>query len=327
MGEEGRVPGSMGRLQGSTALSRSAEEWRVRAESGGFSGLSWSSEGEWRGPFVWVQAADTQLGMIHSFRSKGEAMWEEELQLLQKAVTAVNRLRPRPRFFVVCGDLVDAMPGVEAKSAQIRDLKGLLVALDPAIAAVCVCGNHDIGDVPTPEAIDAYRSDFGDDYFSFWVGGCKFLVLNSQYYHDDSRTKALRRAQDDWLDEELPILPGQPRKHLIGLQHIPPFVRSPDEDKVAVPGNDALSFNFQDKALRRAFLSRLRGAGMRALFCGHYHRNAGGWDGDLEVVVTSAVGCQLGDDSSGLRIVTVREDSVSHQYYDLDSIPTELNLA
>ena len=37
--------------------------------------------------------------------------WEEELKLTRQAIASVNRMRPRPRFFVVCGDLVDALPG------------------------------------------------------------------------------------------------------------------------------------------------------------------------------------------------------------------------
>lgn len=37
--------------------------------------------------------------------------WAEEVELTKQAVEAVNHLRPRPRFMVLCGDLVHAMPG------------------------------------------------------------------------------------------------------------------------------------------------------------------------------------------------------------------------
>lgn len=37
--------------------------------------------------------------------------WTEEVELTKQTVEAVNRLRPRPRFMVLCGDLVHAMPG------------------------------------------------------------------------------------------------------------------------------------------------------------------------------------------------------------------------
>ena len=68
-------------------------------------------------------------------------------------------------------------------------------------------------------------------------------------------------------------------------------------------------------------------AGIRAIFCGHYHRNAGGRYKNVEIVTTSAIGGQLGNDESGLRVVKVTEKEISHQYYALDNIPSELVLS
>ena len=28
----------------------------------------------------------------------------------------------------------------------------------------------------------SYRQSFGDDYFSFWLGGVLFIAINSQFY-------------------------------------------------------------------------------------------------------------------------------------------------
>lgn len=42
--------------------------------------------------------------------SDGEE-WAEEVELTKQTVEAVNQLRPRPRFMVLCGDLVHAAPG------------------------------------------------------------------------------------------------------------------------------------------------------------------------------------------------------------------------
>ncbi|KAH6942876.1 hypothetical protein HPB50_011388 [Hyalomma asiaticum] len=67
-------------------------------------------------------------------------------------------------------------------------------------------------------------------------------------------------------------------------------------------------------------------SGVRAIFCGHYHRNAGGFYKDMEVVVTSAVGAQLGCDTHGLRVVKVGENKIEHQYYALDDIPRMVSL-
>lgn len=91
-------------------------------------------------------------------------------------------------------------------------------------------------------------------------------------------------------------------------------------DKDAKGVDLSLTFNFGNKAERKKFLSKLKNAGVSKLFCGHYHRNAGGWDDKLEVIVTSAVGCPLGDDDHGFRVVKVYLDHVCHNYQPL-SVP------
>ena len=58
---------------------------------------------------------------------------------------------------------------------------------------------------------------------------------------------------------------------------------------------------------------------MRYIFCGHYHRNAGGFYNGIEQVVTSAIGAQLGNDESGIRIVNVSEDKITHEYVNLEN--------
>ena len=55
-------------------------------------------------------------------------------------------------------------------------------------------------------------------------------------------------------------------------------------------------------------------------------RNAGGFFKDLEVVVTSAIGCQIGSDEHGMRVVKVKKDVIEHQYHPLNNFPTRLSL-
>lgn len=45
----------------------------------------------------------------------------------------------------------------------------MLREVDSSIPVVLVPGNHDIGQVPTPNELELYCSRWGDDYFSFWV--------------------------------------------------------------------------------------------------------------------------------------------------------------
>ena len=72
-------------------------------------------------------------------------------------------------------------------------------------------------------------------------------------------------------------------------------------------------------------LTKFKSSNVSKIFCGHYHRNAGGWDGpSLELVVTSAIGCQIGNDPHGMRIVKVFEDHIEHKYHSLEDCPTDI---
>lgn len=74
-------------------------------------------------------------------------------------------------------------------------------SLDPEIKLVCVCGNHDIGDVPTPEAAKIYRTQFGQDYFSFCYGGVQFVILNSQYFKCPDVMRDETNKQSEFIDQ------------------------------------------------------------------------------------------------------------------------------
>lgn len=63
--------------------------------------------------------------------------------------------------------------------------------------------------------------------------------------------------------------------------------------------------------------------GVKAVFAGHYHRNAGGCHGGLDMVISSAIGCQLGEDTHGVRVVVVTEDRVVHRYHSLEQLTVQ----
>ena len=75
---------------------------------------------------------------------------------------------------------------------------------------------------------------------------------------------------------------------------------------------------------RKIYLELFKKYGVKQVFAGHYHRNAYGRTGDLEMITTGPVGRPLGVDSSGFRIVNVKGKIVDHQYYELDSLPAQL---
>lgn len=339
-----------------------ADERFKKADGRRFSGLD---EGEWSGPWMFVQMADSQLGMWR------RTSWDEELACLELSVKMINQLRPRPKFVAVCGDLVNEYPDTADRrrlaqpsdpvvmERQVVDFKRAMNKVDAEIPLICMCGNHDVGDLPDRAAIELYRQRFGDDFFEFRVGGSRCFVLNSSLFsaQEESRTgdktEALEIAaeQDAWLEaiekntsevnaavsEDAWTPPG------IAFSHIPPFVFEHDEPKGY--------FNLEP-AVRKPVLRRMRKAGVKKWFCGHYHRNAGGWCEDLEVVVTAAVGTNVdtradledpvdrlnikGMDfptfracpsTSGLRCVCVtREHGVRHRWFTLDSVPASIDL-
>lgn len=278
------------------------------------------SNGKWAGNFIFIQAADTQFGLIDNWAGNPPEtrVWDEEIRLTREAIKRANAMTPQPKFFVVCGDLVDDGPGQQHQAAQQRDFKRLFSELNNNIPLVCVCGNHDVGNEPTPQTLQEYRSRYGDDYFVFWVGSTLFIVLNSQLYYDHSNAVDEYKAHDAWLDEQLKICASGECTHCVMFQHIPWFTSHPEEDDQY--------FNVP-KVQRERMLKKLNDAGVRYVFSGHFHRNAGGKYKNLEMVVTSAIGCQIGDDVSGMRLVRVSEGKIDHKYYGLSEWPEVVDLS
>ncbi|XP_074052544.1 serine/threonine-protein phosphatase CPPED1 isoform X1 [Macrotis lagotis] len=273
---------------------------------------------QWKSPFYFIQGADPQFGLMKAWAlgdcSNCGDEWKEEIRLTEQAIQAINKLDPKPKFFVLCGDLVHAMPGTLWRENQTKDLKKVLKDINKEIPLVFVSGNHDIGNVPTAEAIDEYHQTWGDDYFSFWVGGVLFLVLNSQLYVDSSKCPNLKQAQDQWLDIQLAMAKQRKCKHAIVFQHIPLFLKNANEE------DDYFNIS---KPVRQELMDKFIDAGIKAVFSGHYHRNAGGVCNNLDMVVSSAIGCQLGEDTHGLRVVVVTAEKIIHRYYSLNKLSNE----
>jgi len=275
-----------------------------------FPGLDAEHEGKWGGAFFFLQLADTQFGMFAE-----NADFVRETELVTRAVQHINRLKPK--FVIVCGDLVNQGPGGKVHPDQVREFKRLMGQVDPSIPLVCVCGNHDVGNRPTPALMRGYEKEFGETYFGFWAGGVRCLVLNSSLYYDPTGAPDEHERQDRWFHEELAAARQSGAPHILVFQHHPWFLTQPDEPDQY----------FNIPQVRRApALQAMREAGVRAVLAGHYHRNAYGKDGLIEMITTSAVGKPLGKDPSGFRIVKVYRERIQHQYYGLEAVPQAVNL-
>lgn len=251
-------------------------------------------------PFFFVQMADTQFGFFDDNRD-----FKKETVNFEKAIAEANRIRPE--FVVVCGDLVNKPGDME----QIAEYKRIAAQLNPGIKLYNVAGNHDVENIPTPRSLRTYRKHFGSDYYSFAAGSIFGIVLNSSLMRDPDSARTEAIDQDYWLKAELEK--AQRSKDIIMVfMHHPLFLDNPDEKDEY--------FNFPE-VTRRKYLALFKEYNVKFVFAGHYHRNAGGRDENLEMITTGPVGRPLGSDPSGFRIVTVDNGVVKHRYYGLDHIP------
>ncbi|CAH8477190.1 unnamed protein product [Dicrocoelium dendriticum] len=211
-----------------------------------------------RDPYTFAVLADPQPGLLERYVEKRPKpyRWDREISLTEHAIQLLNRVKPKPKFVVVCGDLVDANAFSEYREAQTLSLLNAFSKLDPSIRLVTVPGNHDVGDFPTKETVLDHVQTWGDDYYSFQVNRTKFLVLNSQYMWNDTKCKPFGDKFNEWLDDQLRSLELRRASLSIVFQHIPFFINEPNE-----PDD---YFNLPIRT-RLSMLSRLYDAGARSV--------------------------------------------------------------
>lgn len=256
-------------------------------------------------PVVFIQMSDTQFGM-----QTGNGDFSQETAGFEFAIATANRLKPA--FVVVTGDLVNKAGDPEQTAEYLR----ICEQLHPSIKLYHVAGNHDVENEPTPESLAGYRRQFGADYYSFRHGDLGGIVLNSAVIQAPGKVRDDYEKQERWLKRELAALKAGGAKQVIVFQHHPYFTTRPDEKD---------EYHNIPLARRKAYLDLLREFGVRYVFAGHLHHNAYGKDGDLEMISSGPVGKPIGDGAkSGIRIVTVSDAGVRHEYYDLASLPNAL---
>ena len=257
-------------------------------------------------PFFFVQMADPRFGFFNGDRS-----FERETALYKKAIAHVNRLRPA--FVVNCGDLVNK-PG---DAAQIAELFRITKKLDPKIRMHWVAGNHDVGTVPTSKTLETYRKKFAPDRYAFRHERTHCIVINSCVCQHPEKVQDEWKAQLKFLEKELERATKLGSDHKLIFLHHPLFLSHPKEknDYFTIP-----------KERRLVIVDLLKKQGVRAVFSGHYHRNALGRAGELEMIVTGPVGKPLGKDPSGFRIVRVYPDRIEHSYHGFEKMPRAVRL-
>lgn len=268
--------------------------------------ISLAGFGQKSAPFFFIQMTDTQFGFFTDNKS-----FERETENFEKAVAAANRLRPA--FVVITGDLINK----PADKAQLSEYKRIVALLDPEIPVYHVAGNHDVTNDPKENDIAGYRKELGNDFYVIKHNGMRGIVLNSLYFKSPAGVEKEAAAQDRWLTRQLKKARRTSAAPLLVFQHHSWFLTEPEEKDEY--------FNIP-AVIRNKYLALFQQYGVSHVFAGHYHRNAFGKSGTMEMVTTGPVGKPLGKDPSGFRIVKVSGNKVSHQYYELDHIPGQIVL-
>jgi 3',5'-cyclic AMP phosphodiesterase CpdA len=252
-------------------------------------------------PFTFIQMSDPQFGMFTENKS-----FEHETANFEFAIAAANRLHPK--FVVVTGDLINQA----GNAAQAAEYHRIAARLNTGIKLYSLPGNHDVGNEPTPASLAAYRERFGPDYYTFRVGDFAGFVLNSSLIAAPGKAQEEAAKQEAWLRAELEKARQQGARRLVVFQHHPLFL--------AEAGEADQYFNIP-KATRERYLELFHKYGVTHVFAGHYHRNAEGRDGALEMITTGPVGKPLGGARSGMRIATVTDGGIEQRYVDFGDLP------
>ncbi len=277
--------------------------------------------------FNFMQLADTQFGQFAALSGMTDAQWEQRAETfalilpegysLPRAQPGITGLEPereryaaavaaantlRPAFVVVCGDLVHHADSAE-QHETFREVGG---QLDDDVPLYLVPGNHDLAldaSAPTPDLLSEYRTRHGADYYAFEHGGTLFLALNSETFHRPVHAPEEADRQFQFVEDELASERARNAQHIVAFMHTPLFWRDLGETQ---PGAVA-------RENRLLLLDLFRRHNVDAVFAGHFHQNRYASDGDMQMVVSGAVGLPMVGES-GYRIVEVSDASISHEF-------------
>merc|ERR1719203_148206 len=310
-----------------------------------------------------IIAADTQFGILMDGFAMDRPNWSQEIEISRKCVAQINAMQgcKRPLYVCVCGDLVDTessfsgaiaswkkvMNGWERNlvyEQQVKDFKRVWARLNPDIALVCLCGNHDVGNRPTKESINRWTSSFGDEFLSFWVNGTFNICLNNCLFSNPTGAPDLFAEQLQWMEEKLAYARENDATHIFVYGHFPWFLKDEEEAddyltsfSAAPAGWGPPGARFSDSYFtvpyeqRKLAMVLFKKYDVTACFSGHFHQNVvakSSWGmpmivtGPLSMNLTSDIANELSNGETngiGMRVVDVGErGEFTHRWTLLD---------
>jgi len=280
--------------------------------------------------------------------------------MLRRAIAAINRIHPRPRFVALSGATLTtatttttATPSLSSEEQDIcfQQYKQALRFLAPNIAVVTVPGATDFPDSGlTMPALQAFRTQYGADYYSFWIGRIMYIVLNSVLLNIDPTTSTNavlvkeRQKQLAWFEREVYV--GRTRGTQVHLLTSNPlFLKKPKETRTGTATmNSTVLLNITTSL---PLIETLKLSWGKYIFSSHATRNGKGIfrgsdtsyeECDVRSYTTSNIHGlppkeeqteQTEQNSSfvgGVRVVRVFEAFAKPEYFKINEMPTRLDL-
>lgn len=247
-----------------------------------------------------VQISDPQLGLITESED-----FTPERENMERIAAAVNKLQPD--FIVFSGDYVQHRTDANA----LEGFRQMCELFSEEIPLYFVPGNHDVEEA-TPEDIEQFVARYGHDRFVHNGENYTTIGFNSCVIKTAAKGES---AEYEWMEESLKKA-SERNLPIILIAHHPLFVDTPEEEESGV--------NLPVE-LRHKYLQLMKKYEVDLLLSGHLHTCVRAEYEGIQLATSGAAGCPLGDDPSGITIVTIPTEGSDTKpiatYYSIDTIP------
>jgi serine/threonine-protein phosphatase CPPED1 len=249
--------------------------------------------------FAWV--TDTHITTTNPI----EKNYEHSVRL-REVLADITTLAPD--FILHGGDAIEK-PGDPAELAAFLEL------MQPGVPWYPIAGNHDIGNQPTPKALDGWiGSGLGRglqkrEFYGFTHKGAAIYVLNT-FVNESTRTEMMARAEEQLKDMDEFFQQNQAASPKIVCGHAPLFVREADEPNEY--------FNVK-MPYRERLIKLMLMHGATTYLCGHRHGDYVIESGGIREYCQTALSFQIGESNRpGCYMFHVGDGAIERKFHPLD---------
>lgn len=246
-----------------------------------------------------VQISDPQLGFITE--SEDFSPEQANMERIAKEVNALS-----PDFVVFTGDYVQW----RTDEGALEGFQKMCSLFDENIPLYFLPGNHDVGEA-SPEEVAEFVARYGHDRFVYEGENYTTIGYNSCLIKSAAEGES---ELYEWMKESLAKAAERDMPIILAAHH-PQFVFSPEEE------NNGENLPLE---LRKKYLALMSAYDVDLVLSGHLHHCVRAeWEG-IRFATTSAAGRPLGDEGSGVTVVTIKDATATPTFYEIGTIPQEV---